>query len=93
MNRLFTILFLLISLQLSASEKRGNGDREIATVASVKVSPDFVKPRMESLNRAVADSVFARPVVQVPSLRKQSKRYRPASAPGLQKKLNWVFAY
>lgn len=94
MNKLFTIIFLLVSLQLCASEKRDKTDTEmIATVGSVKVSPDFVKPKMENLNRALADSLSARPVVQVPSLRKQSKRYRPASTPGLQKKLNWVFAY
>jgi len=93
MNKLFTIIFLLVSVQLYASEKRDKTSPEmIATVGSVKVSPDFVKPRMEKLNRVVADSLLARPV-QVPSMRKQSKRYRPASAPGLQKKLNWVFAY
>lgn len=90
MNKLFTILLLLVSLQLKAADKTSP---EIAAVGSVKVSPDFVKPKMEKLNRAVADSALARPVAEVPSIRKQSKRYRPASAPGLQKKLNWVFAY
>ncbi|WP_407428291.1 hypothetical protein [Arcticibacter sp.] len=94
MNRLFTILFLLVSLSLSASEERDKVNPEtIETIGSVKVSPTFVKPKWENLNRGLADSVLTRPVVQVPSMRKQSKRYRPASAPGLQKKLNWVFAY
>lgn len=94
MNKLFTIIFLFISLQISASEKHSKTDGEmIKTVASVKLSPDFVKPRMENLNKVVVDRRLAPTAVQVPSLRKQSKRYRQASAPGLQKKINWVFAY
>lgn len=94
MNKLFTIIFLFVSVQLFASEKHDDASsKAIATVGSVKVSPDFVKPDMAVLNKGVKGSVPARSVVQMPSLRKQSKRYRPASAPGLQKKINWVFAY
>lgn len=94
MNKLFTILFLLTSLQLNASGKADKTVPEtIAAVGSVKVSPDFAKPKMEKLNKAVVDSLLARPASEVSSIRKHSKRYRPASAPGLQKKLSWVFAY
>lgn len=94
MNKLLTILFLLVSLQLKATGKANRPSPEmIPVLGSVKVSPNFVKPKMEKLDRAVADSVLARHVAEVPAIRKQSKRYRPASAPGLHKKLNWVFAY
>lgn len=94
MNKLFTIVFLVVSMQINAAEKSSKPRPEmIATVAAVRVSPEFVKPRMENLTKEAVDSRLARTVVQVPALRKQSKRYRPVSTPGLQKKINWVFAY
>jgi len=87
-------MFLLVSLQLCASEKRDKTvPAVIATLGSVPVSPDFIKPRMEKLNKAVLNRRIDQPVIQAPSSRKHSKRYRPASTAGLQKKLNWVFAY
>lgn len=94
MNKLFTLILLLVSLHITATEKAGKTPRaSIQKLGSVNVHPAFVKPRMENLDKAVLDSLFSRPVVQVQSLRKQSKRYRPASGPGLQTRLNWVFAY
>jgi len=93
MNKLFTLILLLASFHISATEKGTKTSREaLAAVDYVKVSPAFTKPKMD-LNKVALDSLFARPVVQVQSLRKQTKRYRPVSAPGLQTKLNWVFAY
>lgn len=94
MNKLFTIVFLLISTQIIAAEKSDKTSREmIATVGAVTVSPNLVKPKMENLSMEAVGSRLARTVVQVPAIRKQSKRYRPVSTPGLQKKINWVFAY
>ncbi|MGV3705875.1 MAG: hypothetical protein ACO1NU_10920 [Arcticibacter sp.] len=93
MNKLFTLILLLVSFHIHAAEKGAKSTRKpLATVEYVTISPAFTKPEM-NLNKIVLDSLFARPVVQVQSLRKQTKRYRPVSAPGLQTKLNWVFAY
>lgn len=94
MNKLFTILFLLISTQISAAEKSDKTRREmIATVGAVTVSPNLIKPKMENLSIEAVDSRLSKTVTHIPAIRKQSKRYRPVSTPGLQKKMNWVFAY
>lgn len=94
MKKLSTIILLLITLQVNAADKGNKVSRKaIPAVGTVLVSQAFVKPEMEKLNKIAIDSLLARPVIHVPSLRKQTKRYRPASAPALQAKLNWVFAY